>query len=253
MGIFDNIKASVSSTVRQASEDARVYADKNRVKKEIMSLEAELANCYRDLGNLVYREHQNDPDYPYQDLFQTITQVQASLTERQNALNRLLGIQSCPNCGTPIPLNVRFCSNCGAKAPELPSPAAPQAVCRGCGQPLDPEAMFCSNCGQSVEAEKQAASPFSKPDAVPVTPAIPMQPAAEEPVKPDAPADAPDSAEHETDVPEIKQDTPAAPVPEAPAETPEQPAALVCPNCGEPIASDALFCACCGNKVPGLD
>lgn len=242
MGIFDNIKASVSSTVRQASDGAKVYADKNRVKKEIMALEAELANCYRDLGNMVYREHSGDPDYPYQDLFLTISQVQASLADKQRELNLLLGIQTCPECGATLALNVHYCSNCGAKAPEIAAPVVAQAVCPFCAQPLDPEAMFCSNCGRNVVSGGEAVSPFA-PNHTPV-PGITVQADSNDETQSEKPEDGAVIEEKNADTPVSDQNKP---------DEPEKPAELICPNCGEPIASDALFCACCGNMVPGLE
>ena len=251
MGIFDNIKASVSSTVRQASDGAKVYADKNRVKKEIMALETELANCYRDLGNMVYREHSGDPDYPYQDLFLTISQVQASLADKQRELNLLLGIQTCPECGATLALNVHYCSNCGAKAPEIAAPVVPQSVCPFCAQPLDPEAMFCSNCGRNVVSGGQQASPFAN-NHTPV-PAITIQADDDAGKQPDKPEDAAAIEEKDADKPETAHDLPEATEQNDAAEKPESPSALICPNCGEPIAPDALFCACCGNMVPGLE
>ncbi len=258
MGIFDNIKASVSSTMRQASDTAKTYADKNRVKKDIMTLEAEIANCCRDLGNQVYRDHKDEPDHPYQEYFRTISSLQAALTDKQRELNLLLGMQTCPDCGTPMALNVKFCSNCGAQMPVIAEPAVTQKVCAFCGQTLSPDALFCSDCGQSVEPANQGASPFSAQNnapapSVPLIPAVPVKPAAEDTVNSDEKPEEPQTEKKDEDTPETKQDIPDTPKPEAPSGEPQKPQELFCPNCGEVIPSDALFCACCGNKVPGLD
>ncbi len=52
----------------------------------------------------------------------------------------LTSTKTCPNCNTPIPDGVGFCSNCGRPVSE--------GKCTRCGAPLKPNSKFCSNCGQ---------------------------------------------------------------------------------------------------------
>lgn len=270
MAIFDNFRASVSKTMRQASDSAKIYADKSRLKKEIAAMEHDLNVCYRDLGETFYRENKDNPVAPYQEIIRNISQIQASAAERQRELNLLLGMQLCPECGAPVAVTARFCSACGAKAPELPEPVVPQAVCQICGQPVDPEGVFCSNCGNRLNASGAAVSPFAAqkpalPVNTPEKPAQPDEPAEDNTAKPDnepemidvPPSelkDAADEINERSDEPEKKTDD--SPKQNQDDITPKEPAqapAMVCPNCGEPLAPDALFCACCGNMVPGLE
>jgi hypothetical protein len=48
----------------------------------------------------------------------------------------------CPQCGTPVRTNMKFCGQCGQ------SLAPPR--CRQCGRPLVPGEKFCAECGQST-------------------------------------------------------------------------------------------------------
>lgn len=51
----------------------------------------------------------------------------------------------CPNCGTMIDANAKFCLECGSKI-EIKKPA----FCSECGEALAPGAKFCSGCGNKV-------------------------------------------------------------------------------------------------------
>ena len=50
---------------------------------------------------------------------------------------------SCPECGTALGTNAKFCPNCGAKLKE-------NLKCAKCGAKLQPGAKFCAECGEKV-------------------------------------------------------------------------------------------------------
>jgi hypothetical protein len=52
-------------------------------------------------------------------------------------------VASCPECGTPLGTNAKFCPNCGAKLQSA-------AHCTQCGAKLQPGAKFCADCGAKV-------------------------------------------------------------------------------------------------------
>lgn len=52
---------------------------------------------------------------------------------------------ACPNCGTMLDGNAKFCLECGSKI-EIKKPA----FCSECGEPLAHGAKFCSGCGNKV-------------------------------------------------------------------------------------------------------
>lgn len=51
----------------------------------------------------------------------------------------------CPNCGTKLGANSKFCLECGCKIEIKKS-----AFCIECGEPLAPGAKFCASCGTKV-------------------------------------------------------------------------------------------------------
>ncbi len=55
---------------------------------------------------------------------------------------------SCPECGSSVPLDSKFCTQCGHQLVVF-------AQCARCGKNLTPNAKFCSRCGLSVETAPQ--------------------------------------------------------------------------------------------------
>ncbi len=65
-------------------------------------------------------------------------------------------MKSCPNCGTGVTPDLRFCLECGA-------PLAQQ--CPSCGAPRVPGARFCGQCGTRFDGEDAASVQSAGPEA----------------------------------------------------------------------------------------
>lgn len=169
MEFIDKFTASVSKTVKQASEGARAIADKNRVRKDIASAENELRARYREIGERYYAETCANPDPAYADVFAEIAALQTELSDMQKELEQLTGSLTCQKCGRAFATDARFCPYCGEPVPVVaPQQAAPaQRLCAACQAPLPDDAAFCAVCGQPAPAAP----------AEPETPAEPEAPA----------------------------------------------------------------------------
>ncbi len=163
---LDGLTSKVSRTMKQASDSAKVLADKNRVKKDIAAIENELRSRFRDIGEKYFEETEN-PSPEYAELFQSIRDLRESLAAKQHELEELDGTTTCPGCGKTISRDVRFCSFCGTPLPA-PAPAAPEAVgrtCAVCGAPLAADAAFCASCGNRAPVNAEPAAPAPVPTA----------------------------------------------------------------------------------------
>ena len=61
-----------------------------------------------------------------------------------NCGHQQLVIRQCSNCGKNLTVNARFCSRCGHPAEEK----KPPKVCAHCGAENLPDALFCDKCGE---------------------------------------------------------------------------------------------------------
>ncbi len=160
MEFIDKITASVSKTVKQASDSAKILADKNRVRKEIASVENELRNRYRTVGEQFYAENAASPAPEYAEVFGEIAALQADLAAMQHELEILTGSLTCKFCGRTFGTDASFCPYCGEPVPVEPSPAEATAVgaktCEVCGAALAADAVFCAVCGHAVPKDEPA-------------------------------------------------------------------------------------------------
>ena len=67
---------------------------------------------------------------------------------------------TCPNCGSQLIPNTRFCTNCGCDTTQTKK-------CTNCGASIAPDAKFCTNCGSNLSAsaktiKKETPKKFSK-------------------------------------------------------------------------------------------
>lgn len=156
MGFFDNLAASVSKTTREVSDGVKVLADKNRIRKDLATIESELRNRYRDIGQKFYDENKDNIPEAYAELFDSIVTLSNNLAAKQHELDAIDGTITCAACGKQLPKDTKFCSGCGATVvrPEVDAPRA--AVCQNCGVAVAPDAAFCASCGNKVEAEVPA-------------------------------------------------------------------------------------------------
>ncbi len=151
MGFFDNIAATVTKGAREAADNAKLFADKTRIKKDINNCENELRNRYCDIGKLFFENNKDNVPEEYAALFEGIGPLLDEIAAKQKELDALDGTVSCPGCGKPIAKDAKFCPNCGQTVPqpEIP-PVGAATVCPTCGAALAAGAAFCASCGNRV-------------------------------------------------------------------------------------------------------
>lgn len=71
--------------------------------------------------------------------------VQSTVNNATTTTSKTEEMIECPNCGTKLVANAKFCLECGSKI-EIKKPA----FCSECGEALAPGAKFCSGCGNKV-------------------------------------------------------------------------------------------------------
>lgn len=154
MGFFDNIASTVSKATREVSDGVKVAADKNRIRKDISSIENEMRNRYRDIGLKFFEENRENVPADYVELFEGIIALRENLAAKQKELEAIDGTMTCTGCGKSLAKDTKFCPYCGTTAPvpeAVPAPAA-AAVCPACGAPLASDALFCAACGNKLAA-----------------------------------------------------------------------------------------------------
>lgn len=161
MSFFDNVVDTMSKAAREVSDGAKNIAEKNRVRKEIATMENDIRTRFRAIGQKYYDDMCDHPDPAYAEMVNGITKLKEQLAAKQKELVELDGAAVCPGCGKGCDKNAKFCPACGTVMPK-PEPEAPTAApeapkpvnptnCPVCNAALSPSALFCAECGTKVE------------------------------------------------------------------------------------------------------
>lgn len=164
MGFFDKVKEtassfgeSVSKAASETADNAKKLAEKQRLKKEMSAIEANIQKQYAEIGKRYAEEHANAEDDPFAAEISAIAGYQTELTNKRQEIAALDGNTTCAACGAAISTTAQFCDKCGAKC-EKPEPVVAEVCgCIHCGAALEEGAVFCPECGTRVDDAARAA------------------------------------------------------------------------------------------------
>ncbi|MCR4795266.1 MAG: zinc ribbon domain-containing protein [Ruminococcus sp.] len=125
MGFVDSVKGfagkvgeSVERGAKTVSNNSKKFAEKNKVKRDIAHIEADINSDYIELGKALYEKISNDPDSEYAATIADIKEKNGKLSELKAVLMSLEDKMFCTNCGAQISKDQLFCDKCGAKVNE---------------------------------------------------------------------------------------------------------------------------------------
>ena len=193
------------------------FSNKTALNSKINKLNASIKQNYSELGVRYYNLFKDNPDPRFAELINDITNAYAEIKETEVQLAYLKGIVFCPNCNSECGADLRFCVKCGTQLVK-PVQQAPQAQQTYQPQNVQYQAPVAPAVQPDVQAQPQN-----------VQPQVTVTPDTQQPV-----------------APVVQQ--PAAPVAseaQAPAVTPDF---KFCTQCGNKVASTAMFCTNCGKS-----
>ena len=122
MGFVDSVKGfagrvgeSVERGAKTVSSNSKKFAEKNKVKRDIAHIEADINSDYIELGKALFEKIGNDPDSEYAATIADIKEKNSKLSELKAVLMSLEDKMFCVNCGAQINKEQLFC---GAKVNE---------------------------------------------------------------------------------------------------------------------------------------
>ena len=125
MGFVDSVKGfagkvgeSVERGAKTVSSNSKKFAEKNKVKRDIAHIEADINSDYIELGKALFEKIGNDPESEYAATIADIKEKNGKLSELKAVLMSLEDKMFCVNCGAQISRDQLFCDKCGAKVNE---------------------------------------------------------------------------------------------------------------------------------------
>jgi hypothetical protein len=158
MTIFNQFKHGVDITKFKADQLLRI----NRVQSEIDSLRPEITDIKLQIGETAYSLHQQGQlqNTDLQELCRDIDEVYQQIAEKERQIGAIReekppqGPQVsqpsgplCQTCHNPYSKGALFCMHCGSPVPK---------TCPQCGTLIPDNARFCISCGLSTGDQNQA-------------------------------------------------------------------------------------------------
>ncbi len=147
MELFDKI----SKTVSETGHRTRDLADIGKFNTKIYNNETQIGVLYKELGELYYETHSEDPEDALAEKVTAIRDLKAENKEYQEQIRTLRGLIKCPKCGAEVKDNVLYCPSCGYRL--LPENII---MCPSCGKLLEDDMVFCQYCGARLTGQEDA-------------------------------------------------------------------------------------------------
>lgn len=143
---------NIEEIMEQAKiNDGENTEDNNVVEQEIVLLnknvfeyEEQITNLFLMIGKTYYDVYKDDAEGFPQVI--EVTALYNKIEEAKKKIDELKGIVKCPNCGTVVDKDARFCCNCGHKIITM----IDNEHCSGCGATINMDSIYCSNCGMKI-------------------------------------------------------------------------------------------------------
>ena len=126
----------------------------NNINNENRDLENRKINLLYKLGKDYFDKNLNNENDPYKSIFDEIINIDKTIEENKEKIDRLNNIVRCKECNAILPYGVSFCTNCGTKLPEPKK----YKNCPICGKEVEESSLFCNNCGHKFVEKKKCPS-----------------------------------------------------------------------------------------------
>ncbi len=152
-----NIGKKISGKTKELSQKAKIMSETNSLNNIVKGEECKIEFQYKTIGKLYFEKFAENPDEDFVEAIETIKASMEKIEETKAEIIKIKSRFNCPNCGAPFKNDAAFCSKCGSKLPEIeePQPAIPENAqkCDKCGNILKKEAIFCNACGNRLVEE----------------------------------------------------------------------------------------------------
>lgn len=164
MSLFDKMKKGVSD----AGSKAKTLVEVNKFRLNIQSLEAEIQERYKKIGQSVFEstsdEIGSEPTLDQKEkgnimqVCQEIRSRQLEIVELNKKILELNNQKHCDKCGRVNQAEVKYCSECGHEFTQVVTIDVVAAqttmestaiTCWKCHEPLSQNDRFCGKCGTS--------------------------------------------------------------------------------------------------------
>lgn len=163
MAFFDELGKKLTDGGQKAAEQARAFAEVNKLNSQVSEQEKKITQFYAQIGRDYYEAHTNDPEDCVKASVEAINLAKQTIEKLKAQITAIKGDSTCPKCGAAISKGTVFCSQCGEKIPAAPEPFVEVVLkCPSCGTAVEAGQRFCVHCGCTLPDTAEEAQPATK-------------------------------------------------------------------------------------------
>lgn len=119
-GILDDVIVNAKAAASVVSKKASDVYDNSKQKIAAAEIRAEINTKLKELGALTYKSvvHGTDLSDKIKEKSAEITELKENLDLINDSISLTKSVTYCPECGSDVPENSKFCNSCGAKLDE---------------------------------------------------------------------------------------------------------------------------------------
>ncbi|WP_370768220.1 zinc ribbon domain-containing protein [Ruminococcus sp.] len=116
-GILDDVIVNAKAAASVVSKKASDVYDSSKQKIAAAEIRAEINAKLRELGALAYKSevHELNLSDKIKEKTAEITELKENLDLINESISANKNVTYCPECGSDVPENSKFCNSCGAK------------------------------------------------------------------------------------------------------------------------------------------
>ncbi len=255
MSVVSDFGKKVSGKAKEISQKAKIMSETNSLNNIVKGEECKIDFQYKTIGKLYVEKFGENPDADFAEAIEAIKASKEKIEQTKQEIAKIRSRYNCPACGEPFKNGAVFCSKCGEKLPEIVEevPAIPDNAqkCCKCGNILKKEALFCNVCGNKLDEQAEITEVQANEALAPVTEtevvAETVVEVKEEELKPVETTVEADTEKKEEAVEEKTETATEETIEEAVSD--DGSGEKVCPNCGNKMYAEDIFCNECGTKV----
>ena len=114
MAFFDEIGKRITDGGQKAAEQARIFAEVNRLNGQVSEQERLISQLYTQIGKDYYEVHKENPE---ECVLSSVEGISALPTESvvETVETEAAPANICPGCGSKVEPGMKFCMTCGQK------------------------------------------------------------------------------------------------------------------------------------------
>lgn len=119
-GILDDVIVNAKAAASVVSKKASDVYDNSKQKIVAAEIRAEINTKLKELGALTYKSvvHGTDLSDKIKEKSAEITELKENFDLINDSISSTKSVTYCPECGSDVPENSKFCNSCGAKLDE---------------------------------------------------------------------------------------------------------------------------------------